>query len=113
MCMSWPPMVSHNNSFKPRLLRDPVIQGVLMKAPRLKALEKNVLKYRALQMILMLHEFESLKRYVINSIRFTDSMMRPDHPRVPLGCKKPLELALDVLVESNIISGAEKSHIKE
>ena len=84
-----------------------------MKAPRLKALEKNVLKYRAIQMVLLLHEYESLKRYIIGSIRCTDRLGRPEDQRIPIGCKQPMEKALDVLVEAGIISTFEKSHIKE
>lgn len=84
-----------------------------MKTLRLKALEKNVLKYRAIQMVLLLHEYESLKRYIIGSIRCTDRLARPDDPRIPVGCKQPMEKALNILVDADIISAVEKSHIKE
>jgi hypothetical protein len=76
-----------------------------MKAPQLPALEKNVLKYRALQMVLLLQEYEPLKRYVIGSLRASD--------RLPIDCKKPLETALNILVSESILAPEEKSHILE
>jgi hypothetical protein len=82
-----------------------------MKARRLPALEKNVLKYRALQMVLMLHEFESLKRFIINSLRASDEISGTS--RLPVGCKKPLETALDLLVVEKIIEPHEKLNLLE
>ena len=82
-----------------------------MKARRLPALEKNVLKYRALQMVLMLHEFESLKRFIVGSLRASDRIA--GSARLPIGCKKPLEIALDVLVTEGIIEPHEKLNLLE
>lgn len=84
-----------------------------MKAPKLRALEKNVLKYRALQMILVLHEFESLRRDLINSIRHTDSIYSEFAQRIPPGRKKPFEAALKVIVAAGIISEVESKHLQE
>ena len=82
-----------------------------MKARRLPALEKNVLKYRALQMVLMLHEFESLKRFIVGSLRASDRIAGT--ARLPLGCKKPLDVALDVLVTEGVIEPHEKMNLLE
>jgi hypothetical protein len=82
-----------------------------MMAPQLPALEKNVLKYRALQMVLVLHEFESLKRLVIGSLRTTDRVTGSAY--LPPGCKKPFEVALDVLISEAIIDPHEKLHMLE
>jgi hypothetical protein len=82
-----------------------------MKNPQLPALEKNVMKYRALQMVLLLHEFESLRRFVIESIRVSDRFRGTEE--LPVGCKKPFEVALDLLVAKNVIGSSEKTHLLE
>lgn len=84
-----------------------------MNAPRLPALEKNVLKYRALQMVLLLQEFESLKRYVVASFRATDNLISSGSPRLPPRCKKPFETALEILVAENILEPEEKIQLLE
>lgn len=77
-------------------------------APQLPALEKNVLKFRAFQMILLLHEVESLRRYIISSIRATDDLVPAEEARLPPGVPKPFEVALNVLVIENIISDEDR-----
>lgn len=47
----------------------------MRKSPKLLALEKNILKYRALQMVLLLHQVESLKSFILGSIRATDKFI--------------------------------------
>jgi len=42
---------------------------------RLTSLEKNILKYRALEMILILFYIEDLKLFVVNSMRATDAWL--------------------------------------
>ena len=77
--------------------------------PKLAALEKNILKYRALQMVLLLHQVESLRVFIINSIRSTDS----NHSqRLPIGAKKPMEKALSILVEESVISDIESKDLQ-
>ena len=85
-------------------------------ALQLKALEKNILKYRALQMILLLHEMESLRRFVIGSIRSTDKLnelLGGQSKQLPEGTKKPFKKALDLLVKRKIISKEESDDIQE
>lgn len=85
-------------------------------ALKLKALEKNILKYRALQMILLLHEMESLRKFIIGSIRSTDNLMGSIDGRskeLPEGTKEPLKTALEILVEKQIISEDESADIQE
>ena len=84
-----------------------------MKAPKLRALEKNVLKYRALQMIMILHAHETLKRRLINSIRTTDRIFKHTPERLPPGCKKPYEKALQILIDHGILSEIESKHLLE
>jgi hypothetical protein len=45
------------------------------RGPRLSALEKNELKKRALEMVLVLFYIEDLKQFVVESIRATDSLI--------------------------------------
>lgn len=82
-----------------------------MKA-KLPALEKNILKYRALQMVLLLNEVESLRRYVIGSIRATDDFNGIKQPRIPLNVKDPMGKALAVLVSERIITKDEMQDIQ-
>lgn len=79
-----------------------------MKA-KLPALEKNILKYRALQMVLLLNQVESFKVDVISAIRNADEFF--GQKRLPLGAKNPVGKALAILVSENIISDAEKHDI--
>lgn len=57
---------------------------------KLPALEKNILKYRALQMVLLLHQVEALRSFVIGSIRATDSIPTISREiRLPENAKRP------------------------
>lgn len=85
-------------------------------ALKLKALEKNILKYRALQMILILHEMESLREFVIGSIRSNDKIIgsiRGTPKELPEGTRKPFKKALQILVEKQILSEEESIDIQE
>jgi hypothetical protein len=79
----------------------------------LPALEKNILKYRALQMVLLLHRVESLRSFLICSIRGTDFFpSRGGTERLPAGTRRPMEKALDVLVAEAIITDAESHDLQ-
>jgi len=81
--------------------------------PKLRALEKNILKYRALQMVLLLHQVESVKSFVIGSIRATDKMpFEGRKPRLPPGGKKTALKAWDILVEEGVITEEESADIQ-
>lgn len=81
--------------------------------PKLPALEKNILKYRALQMVLLLHEVESLRSFLIGSIRGTDTLpWRAGSERVPEGTRNPLQKAFRVLVDESIISDEESQDLQ-
>lgn len=74
---------------------------------KLPGLEKNILKYRALQMVLLLHEVESLRSFLIGSIRGTDAFpSRKGTERLPAGTRGPMEKALGILVAEAILTGA-------
>lgn len=81
---------------------------------KLPALEKNILKYRALQIVLLLHQVESLRSFVIESIRGSDSFsIRNGSPQpLPAGIKRPMEKALHVLVSKGIITAKENEDLQ-
>lgn len=81
--------------------------------PKLRALEKNILKYRALQMVLLLYQVESLKRFVVGSIQSTDSLPSGHHkPRLPPGKKGMVKKAWKILVDEGVITTAESLDIQ-
>lgn len=80
------------------------------------ALEKNILKYRALEMTIILFHAESLKRFVIDSIRATEDLhqkldKRPQ--RLPIGTKKPLKKAFEILVHDGILEQEESDEMQD
>ncbi|MBL6432031.1 MAG: hypothetical protein HPM95_16410 [Alphaproteobacteria bacterium] len=84
---------------------------------QLPALEKNILKLRAFQMVLALFYAEELKRQVVSLIQDTERLMNGLKPgsvqeRVPKGTKKPVEKALNALLQDGAITDKEKSEIK-
>lgn len=67
-------------------------------------------------MVLLLHEMESLREFVIGSIRSTDKFnhLISELPKeLPEGAKKPLQKALDILVSKGIISEQESIDVQE
>jgi len=80
--------------------------------PTLPALEKNILKYRALQMVLLLHQVESLRAFVIGSVRGTDAVSG-GVKRLPEGAKKPMEKAFAVLVQEGVITEKESEDLQK
>ncbi|MBM4029497.1 MAG: hypothetical protein FJ280_29485 [Planctomycetes bacterium] len=83
-----------------------------LKGARLPALERNELKYRALEMVLILFRVEHLRGFVLESIRATDRFHRPTNPRIPLNAKKVYEKARAVLIADGILTQAESDEIQ-
>lgn len=83
----------------------------------LPALEQNILKYRAMQMLLVMFYAEELKREVVDRIQTTDRWgvrLKTGKPeRVPRGVKNPVDKALDALVADGAIKPREKKEIVE
>lgn len=77
----------------------------------LPALERTVLRVRAIEMILILFYAEELKRSVLDCIRTTDRLRKAQ--RIPDGTRKPVDKALDILVADRAISSIEKKEIVE
>ena len=83
------------------------------KHPKIRALEKNILKYRAFQMMLLLHHVESLKMFVVNSIRATDKIIgHKNTERLPEGTKKLFKKVWAILVKENILTQEESDDLQ-
>ena len=58
------------------------------KATQLPALERNILKYRALEMVIILFEVEDLKNFALNAVQGTDKVLRDEGKQcIPEGAK--------------------------
>jgi hypothetical protein len=84
---------------------------------RLPAYERNILKLRAMQMLLTMFYAEELKRRVLDMIQTTDGLwnrLKSDNERperVPKGAKNPVGRALDALIQDGSITEVEKAEI--
>ena len=90
------------------------IERTEIRVNRLSALEKNELKRRALEMILLLFYIEDLKHFVVSSIRATDHHHDdPSRHRLPGGTKNLYKKAWTVLVEARVLTKDEGDEIEE
>ena len=76
---------------------------------KLPALEKNILKYRALQMVLLIHQVESFRSFLIDSIRANDKIAALT---LPEDGKKLMKKAFQILVEKEIITKEESEDLQ-
>lgn len=76
------------------------------RAKKLSSLEKNLLKYRAFEMLLVLFEIEDLKRFVVRSIRGTDTILGKE-PRLPDNTPKPMKKAWQIVTDLGILTDDE------
>jgi hypothetical protein len=83
----------------------------------LPSLEQNILKHRAMEMLLVMFYAEELRREILDCIQTTDQWhvkLKTGQPeRVPKGTKKPLDKALDALVADGAIKAEQKKEIVE
>jgi hypothetical protein len=93
---------------RPRRFTDPL-------GSKLPALEQNILKYRAMEMLLVMFYAEELKRDVLNRIQTTDRtrlrLGMAVSERAPKGAKNAVDKALNALVADRAISAADKIEI--
>ncbi len=82
------------------------------KGSRLPALERNILKYRALEMVMILFHAESLKDFVLKSIQATDRIASPHSPRIPSGSKEKYKKAWAILVADKILTQKESEDVQ-
>jgi uncharacterized protein YutE (UPF0331/DUF86 family) len=81
---------------------------------RLSALEKNELKLRALEMVLVLFYVEDMKHFVIEAIRATDRVQGiADGGRLPPGTKNLYKKAWAILVDANVLSQQESDELQD
>lgn len=79
------------------------------------ALERTVLKLRAMEMVLILYYVEDLKRQVVSAIRNTDSLLKykSREERIPEGTSKVYKKAWAALVEDGVITHEESKEIRK
>jgi hypothetical protein len=80
------------------------------RGPRLSALEKNELKKRALEMVLVLFYIEDLKKFVVESIQATDGLREQN--RFPRGPKGLVEKSWKVLVGAGVLTEGESDELQ-
>lgn len=84
---------------------------------QVRALERHIITYRALQMALAIYYAEELKRIVVRTIQSTDNLqlqlkMRGAVDRVPSGSKDQLKKALEVWVSESLLTVSEAKEIR-
>lgn len=83
----------------------------------LPALEQSILKYRAMEMLLVMFYAEELQRKILDRIQATDEWLvrvKKGHAdRVPKGIKKPIDKALNAFIADGAIKPHEKKEIVE
>jgi hypothetical protein len=84
---------------------------------KLPALERSILKFRAMQMLLVMFYAEELKRDLLDLIQANDSLItcldknKAPSERVPRGTKKAVDKALNALVADQAITTTDKAEI--
>nr|WP_321361389.1 hypothetical protein [uncultured Hyphomonas sp.] len=84
---------------------------------QIRALEHNIVKYRAMQMTLAIYYAEEIRRVIISAIQTHDKFFKSLKPaetieRLPPGTKKPLEKAIKIWIDEKLISEKEAEDIK-
>ncbi|MGW1424644.1 hypothetical protein ACWAT4_31490 [Bradyrhizobium manausense] len=83
----------------------------------LPALEQNILKYRAMQIVLVMFYAEELKREVLDCIQTSDQWLARNKTgyveRVPRCVKNPVDKALNALIADGAIKPQDKKEIVE
>jgi hypothetical protein len=82
------------------------------KGRELPALERNILKYRALEMMIILFEVENLKNFVLSAVQGTDKFHDAGKQRIPEGAKNKYRKAWAALVSDRIITQSESAEIQ-
>lgn len=85
---------------------------------RLRALERNILKYRGTQMLLVLFYVEELKRDILGCVRATDHMrgaigFSKGPQRAPEGSKGAWKKALDALEGDGLLTTDERAEVDQ
>ncbi len=86
------------------------------KGRKLPALEQNIIKYRAFEMMIILFHIEELKSFVLESVRATDRFRYPNDEtrhRFPQGTKKLYEKIWALLVSDGILTQEESDDLQD
>jgi hypothetical protein len=78
---------------------------------RLPALERNILKYRGFEMLLMLFYVEELREMIISAVRASARWKYRDLPRIEPATKNKFKVAMTALVRDGILSQHESDEI--
>ena len=84
---------------------------------QIRALERNIMKYRAMQMALIIHYAEELRQTVISTIQTNDQFHKRLHDsefveRAPKGSKDPFNKAIKAWVSDGLLTDEEAEEIK-
>ena len=85
------------------------------KGKKLPALEQNILKYRAFEMVIILFHIEELKSFSLNAIRATDKIRYPNDEtrhRLPPETKKLYEKMWALLVSDGVLTQEESDDLQ-
>jgi hypothetical protein len=83
------------------------------KGRALPALECNILKYRALEVVIILFTAEDLKNFVVETVQHGYGFRGPSRQNIiPESAKNPYKKACDVLVSDGILSQGESDEIR-
>jgi hypothetical protein len=78
---------------------------------RLPALERNILKYRGFEMLLMLFYVEELREMIIGAVRASARWKYRDLPRIEPATKNKFKVAMTALARDGILSQHESDEI--
>jgi hypothetical protein len=78
---------------------------------RLPAFERNILKYRGFEMLLLLFYAEQLREMIVGTIRATDRWTNKGSPRIDPSTKNKFKVAVAALVSDGILSNDESKEI--
>jgi hypothetical protein len=97
--------------------RQTLVHQLTKMRPKLLALEKDILKYRALQSVLLLHEVESFRSFLLGSVRGPDRIRKAigtsESEHRPQGTKHPISQALALIVREAVISQRKSTDIRK
>jgi hypothetical protein len=79
---------------------------------RLPALERNILKYRAFEMMLTLYYAEEIKQFLVNTMKATDRFREPSKKRFPKGVPHYRAVVEKICEEGNITAAQRDEIIK-
>jgi hypothetical protein len=79
---------------------------------RLPALERNILKYRAFEMMLTLYYAEEIKQFLVNTMKATDHFREPAKKRFPKGLPNYRAVVEKICKEGHITAAQRDEIIK-